>query len=245
MPTAARQKYLAKQAAKKADILSETDRQGEYDKVMSQLTQISAPEVDKFGELMSEWVKDAKVRQGVIPIPAIRRALCYSLGISRSKTFVSLRSDEPQKYTNIKKKEENEFVIHTGSSENGETKADEEQMPKLVPSVSSQSGTDDISSVRVPFEEPLRQVTQDILGRIGNTPIDEHYDKMLQAYQELAGEDDKLTGSVTTKPKQDSANKKSIEKKQKKQQTFVQPAPRGSRHSSKPPPTMKPKAQSA
>ena len=57
MPTAARQKYLAKQAAKKSDLLSDTDRQAEYDKVMSQLTQVSDPEVDKFEALMSEWVR--------------------------------------------------------------------------------------------------------------------------------------------------------------------------------------------
>jgi len=200
MPTAARQKYLAKQAAKKADILSDTDRQAEYDKVMGQLTQISAPEVDKFEKLMLEWVKDAKVRQGVIPIPAIRRTLCYSLGISRSRTFVSLRSDEPdQMNTTHQQSRQAENLVPTNPVENSETNGDEDQIPDLVP-VPSPSTT---------------------------TPIDEH----------------------STTPQsiviQQQAQQEQRYKKKKKP-VLTQPAHRGSRSAaaSRPPPVMKPKAQS-
>lgn len=240
MPTAARQKYLAKQAAKKSDLLSDTDRQGEYDKVMGQLTQISAPEIDKFESLMSEWVKDARVRQGVIPVPAIRRAIVYSLGISRAKTFVSLRSDNPDDYADTPQATTTNVTSATSTSTSAIPSSvvedEEEELPVLVPST---------SSVLKPFEEPLREMTQEVLDNIGNTPIDEHYEKWTKTYHELMANDDKQTGSTTTKPKQDKPNEKTTDKKKKKQQTFAQPAPRGSRHASRPPPGMKPKAQSA
>jgi hypothetical protein len=198
MPTAARQKYLAKQEAKKADILSDADRQAEYDKVMSQLSQISSPEVDKFEALMSEWAKDAKVRQGVIPIPQIRRALCYSLGISRSKTFVSLRSDELEQPANVEQK-----VSNTPSQP---TLVDDEndEIPELV---STTTNLDSPSTTSIPDVAPT-------------------------ARQETFSNPVSIT-QQTQKPKK------------KKTQTFNQSAPRGSRHASRPPPTMKPKAQSA
>lgn len=159
MPTAARMKYLAKQAAKKADILSETDRQGEYDKVMSQLTQISAPEVDKFEALMSEWVKDARVRQGVIPIPTIRRALCYSLGISRSKTFVSLRSDEPdQMNTTPQQLSQADNQSTTNPVENSDTS--EEQLPELVPVPANPSSTIQVNEPSTTMQSPVIQQSQ-------------------------------------------------------------------------------------
>lgn len=225
MPTAARQKYLAKQAAKKADILSETDRQSEYDKVMSQLTQISAPEVDKFEALMSEWVKDAKVRQGVIPIPVIRRALCYSLGISRSKTFVSLRSDDYEKYAAASAAEtpmvpKQQTTIPATDTTDPTTPTnniveEDEEIPQLVspirindePTISSVSTTDEPSTTNT--TEPAPPVIQS-----------------------------------SNQPNTQSNNQQS-QKAKKKKPVFAQPAPRGSRHASRRPPAMKQKAQSA
>ena len=234
MPTAARQKYLAKQAAKKSDLLSESDRQGEYDKVVSQLTQVSDPEVDKFEALMSEWVKDGHVRQGVIPVPAIRRSICYSLGISRSKTFVSLKSDDTTAPVSTLESTVQDVVSATNQLD------EEDELPELVPSTQAR------------FEESLGEMTQEVLNNIGNTPTDEHYNQWLRTFQELNGNgnDEKLTDSTTTKISQDNKNEKNKNKNKnkntntKKQQTFVQPAPRGSRHASRPP-AMKPKAQSA
>lgn len=142
MPTAARQKYLACLAKKQSDLFSDADRQGEYDKVFSQLGQISSPEVDKFEALMAEWVKDGRVRQGVIPVPSIRRAIVYSLGISRSKTFVSLRSDNPDDYIEDSTPQAsvaaNNTVAHVQETSGGNTE-DEEQPPKLVPSTNASS----------------------------------------------------------------------------------------------------------
>jgi len=163
MPTAARQKYLAKQAAKQADRLSESDRQAEYDKVFSQLGQISAPEVDKFEALMSEWVKDGNVRQGVIPVPAIRRAVVYSLGISRSKTFVSLRSDNPDEYmpdsTSQAPVASNNPTVSTQDVTNNNTE-DEEQPPELVPSTDSGLATQpSTESQSQPAEQSTNQST--------------------------------------------------------------------------------------
>jgi hypothetical protein len=243
MPTAARQKYLAKQAAKKSDLLSDTDRQAEYDKVMSQLTQVSDPEVDKFEALMSEWVKDGRVRQGVIPVPAIRRAICYSLGISRSKTFVSLRSDEPEKYTDTP--QANTSATGAASAIPSSVVEDEEdELPVLVPSTASTSEpVSTVASVIKPFEETIREMTQEVLNNIGNTPTDEHYEKWHKTYQELTANDEKITGSATMKSKHEKTNEKTNDKKKKN--TFTQPAPRGSRHASRPPTAMKPKAQSA
>jgi hypothetical protein len=217
MPTAARQKYLAKQAAKKSDLLSDADRQSEYDKVFSQLSQISDPEVDKFEALMSEWVKDGRVRQGVIPVPAIRRGIVYSLGISRSKTFVSLRSDNPDDYTtnnteSAKASVESSATPATLAADSKTTQVikDEvdDEMPELVPSTATT--TADPATVDPATVDPA-------------TPN---------------STSDKIYEPVTTKPKKKGANDK------KKQQTFAQPAPRGSRHASRPP-AMKPKAQSA
>jgi len=209
MPTAARQKYLAKQAAKKSDLLSDADRQSEYDKVFTQLSQISDPEVDKFEALMAEWVKDGRVRQGVIPVPAIRRGIVYSLGISRSKTFVSLRSDNPDDYTtnnteSAKASVESSATLAADSKTTQVIKdAVDDEMPELVPSTATT--TADPATV-----DPAT----------------------------LNATSDKIYEPVTTKPKKKGANDK------KKQQTFAQPAPRGSRHASRPP-AMKPKAQSA
>ena len=84
-------------------------------------------------------------------------------------------------------------------------------------------------------------MTQEVLNNIGNTPTDEHYEKWSKTYNELMANDEKLIGSATTKNKKEKPNEKS----QKKKQTFAQPAPRGSRHASRPPSAMKPKAQSA
>jgi hypothetical protein len=225
MPTAARQKYLAKLAAKKADILSEADRQGEYDKVMSQLTQISAPEVDKFEALMSEWVKDAKVRQGVIPIPVIHRALCYSLGISRSKTFVSLRSDDYEKYAAastaetpmVPKQQTTGAATNTmePTTQTNNIAEENEEMPQLVspirinnePIISSVSTTDEPSTTNT--TEPAQTVIQS--GNQHNI----------------------------------HSNNQQSQKAKKKKPVFAQPVPRGSRNASRPSPAMKPKAQSA
>ena len=213
MPTAARQKYLAKQAAKKADILSDADRQCEYDKVIGQLTQISSPEVDKFEALMAEWVKDGRVRQGVIPIPTIRRALCYSLGMSRSKTFVSLRSDEPEKYANS----ESSLVSQQQTTTTNTTKTnpidnigdEDEEMPQLVSPTSSET-IPIVSSSNEPSTATPTEPTPSV-NQTSNQPT-------IQQAQKA---------------------------KKKKQPVFAQSAPRGSRHASRPPPAMKPKAQSA
>jgi hypothetical protein len=214
MPTAARQKYLAKQAAKQADRFTDADRQGEYDKVFSQLSQISDPEVDKFEALMSEWVKDGRVRQGVIPVPRIRRAIVYSLGISRSKTFVSLRSDEPEKYinattetVNTEASASNTNITHQQETNNTTTSTDEvyedavEEIPELVPTT--------IPSTETPSSTPLIPPAEQTKANVVNT------------------------------------SNLSKNAKKKKQQVFAQSAPRGSRHASRPPPAMKPKAQSA
>jgi hypothetical protein len=214
MPTAARQKYLAKQAAKKSDLLSDADRQAEYDKVFTQLSQISDPEVDKFEALMAEWVKDGRVRQGVIPVPAIRRGIVYSLGISRSKTFVSLRSDNPDDYTTNNTESTNASVESSATlaadSKKTQVIKDEvdDEMPELVPSTATT--TADPATVDPATVDPA-------------TPN---------------STSDKIYEPVTTKHKKKGANDK------KKKQTFAQPAPRGSRHASRPP-AMKPKAQSA
>jgi hypothetical protein len=208
MPTAARLKYLAKQAAKKSDLLSDTDRQSEYDKVMSQLTQISSPEIDKFEALIAEWVKDAKVRQGVIPIPSIRRALCYSLGISRSRTFVSLRSDEPEKYANTEKLPvARQQTATTNPTDN--TGGEDEEMPQLVSPTSSET-TPIVSSSNEPNTATPTEPTPSV-NQTSNQPT-------IQQAQKA---------------------------KKKKQPVFAQSAPRGSRNASRPPPAMKPKAQSA
>lgn len=203
MPTAARQKYLAKQAAKQADRLSESDRQGEYDKVFSQLDQISAPEVDKFEALMSEWVKDGNVRQGVIPVPSIRRAIVYSLGISRSKTFVLLRSDNPDDYIPDSTPRALPQDVTNNNTE------DEEQPPELVPSTDAGLATQPSTESQ---SQPAEQSTNQSTGQPINIINEQH--------------------------------KTSKKDKKKKQQTFVQPAPRGSRHASRPN-LGKPKAQSA
>ena len=213
MPTAARQKYLAKQAAKKSDLLSDADRQAEYDKVMTQLSQISAPEVDKFEAMMSEWVKDGRVRQGVIPVPSIRRAIVYSLGISRSKTFVSLRSDNPDEYTDTNTTM-SEPVRHATSAPESTVDEAEDELPELVPSATAVTESESVSSTEpasVPSTEP---------ASVSST--------------------EPVSVSSITKPKHEKTNEKS----KKKKQTFAQPAPRGSRHASRPP-MMKPKAQSA
>ncbi len=213
MPTAAHQKYLAKQAAKQADRLTDVDRQGEYDKVFSQLGQISAPEVDKFEAIMTEWVKDGNVRQGVIPVPAIRRAIVYSLGISRSKTFVSLRSDNPDDYipdsTPQAPVTSNNPTVSTKDVTNNNTE-DEAQPPELVPStgLATQPSVTDLT------QQPTEQSTNQHTGQTTEQP--------LMAETQRVGKKDK----------------------KKKQQTFVQPAPRGSRHASRPN-LGKPKAQSA
>lgn len=209
MPTAARQKYLAKQVAKQADRFTDADRQGEYDKVFSQLGQISDPEVDKFEALMSEWVKDGRVRQGVIPVPRIRRAIVYSLGISRSKTFVSLRSDNPDDYAEDATQPANEASANATPAETqndgaGGNVEDEEQPPELVPSTTEPQARTPEQSTNLPTEQQTEQPI---------TIMDEQY-------------------------------RTSKKDKKKKQQTFAQPAPRGSRHASRPP-SMKPKAQSA
>lgn len=214
MPTAARQKYLAKQAAKKADILSDADRQAEYDKVIGQLTQISSPEVDKFEALMAEWVKDGRVRQGVIPIPTIRRAIVYSLGMSRSKTFVSLRSDEPEKYANsessLVSQQQTTTTTNTTKTNPTDNIGDEdEEMPQLVSPTSSET-TPNVQIVDEPSTATPTEPTPSVIQSISQ-------DNTQQAQKA----------------------------KKKKQPVFAQSAPRGSRHASRPPPAMKPKAQSA
>jgi len=171
MPTAARQKYLARLAKKQSDLFSDADRQGEYDKVFSQLGQISSPEVDKFEALMAEWVKDGRVRQGVIPVPSIRRAIVYSLGISRSKTFVSLRSDNPDDYIEDSTPQAavaaNNTSAHVQEIAGGNTE-DEEQPPELVPSTNA-------SSELLPSltEAPIQSAEQTTGQPI--TIIDEHH----------------------------------------------------------------------
>ena len=221
MPTAARQKYLAKQAAKKSDLLSDADRQAEYDKVMTQLSQISAPEVDKFEAMMSEWVKDGRVRQGVIPVPSIRRAIVYSLGISRSKTFVSLRSDNPDEYTDTNTTM-SEPVRHATSAPESTVDEAEDELPELVPSATAVTESESVPStepVSVSSTEPVSVPSTEPASVPSTEPV---------------------SVPSITKPKHEKTNEKS----KKKKQTFAQPAPRGSRHASRPP-IMKLKAQSA
>jgi len=241
MPTAARQKYLAKQAAKKSDLLSDTDRQAEYDKVMGQLTQISAPEVDKFETLMSEWVKDAKVRQGVIPIPAIQRALCYSLGISWSKTFVSLRSDNPEQNTNA--------VTTTAESSRGPkqqtttattdtTDTTDTTNPNNNNSYEGYNGYEDDEDEEMPqLVSPIRISAAPSISS-GST-----VDEPSTANATTTTESSLTQNQSTTRPINQSSSQQP--QKAKKKPVFAQPAPRGSRHASRPPPAMKPKAQSA
>ena len=246
MPTAARQKYLAKQAAKKSDLLSDADRQAEYDKVMTQLSQISAPEVDKFEAMMSEWVKDGRVRQGVIPVPSIRRAIVYSLGISRSKTFVSLRSDNPDEYTtnnteSVKASVESSATLAADSKTKQVIKDEvDDEIPELVPSTTTttaEPATVDPATVDPATADPA---TADPATADPATADPATADPATADPATLNVTSDKIYEPVTicTKPKKKGANNK------KKQQTFAQPAPRGSRHASRPP-AMKPKAQSA
>lgn len=126
MPTEARLKYLAKQAAKQADRLSDADRQSEYEKVMGQFTELGLsadPDVVKFDELMSAWVKDSQPRKGTIPVASVQRMIIYTLGISRKHTGVMFKAPESGSTT-------------TEASQDAEN---DEEIPTLVPNSESQT----------------------------------------------------------------------------------------------------------
>jgi hypothetical protein len=126
MPTEARLKYLAKQAAKQADRLSDADRQSEYEKVMGQFTELGLgadPDVAKFDELMSAWVKDAQPRRGTIPVTSAQRMIIYTFGISRKHTGVMFKS----------------VAEESGQTESAQTVDDETEAPQLVPNSESQT----------------------------------------------------------------------------------------------------------
>lgn len=233
MPTASRQKYLERQASKKADALTLEDRQNEYNKVMNQLALITNAEVDQFEKYMAEWVNDGKVRQGVIQIPSIRRTICYSLGISHKKTFVVLRSDDYGKNTNTPKTKRTTF-----------SKLDDiDEMPELVDTThpvttintdsnhtttldSATLNSDTINSYTNNDNSNIVQLESDDINNIQNPSQNQNIINLVENI---------VTTSIT--------NKDTVEKHKKhKTTTFTHPMPRGHRNASRPHIKIKPQS---
>lgn len=126
MPTEKRMKYLARQAAKQADKLSDADRIAEYEKVMLQIGQLGLtdnPDINKFDTLFQEWVKDGKFRQGVIPVDVANRDIIYSLGVSRRHFGIMFKARETTTTTdNVAQSQDN-----IRDSDSGD-----EQIPELI-----------------------------------------------------------------------------------------------------------------
>ncbi len=101
MPTAKRQKYLDRIAAKQSNIRTKEERQAEYDKVMSKFTELGLSseyeEIARFDTMAKDWVENGNVYQGIIPLVGLKRDLVYTLtNTKKHEVGVMLKSTEQQ-----------------------------------------------------------------------------------------------------------------------------------------------------
>lgn len=101
MPTAKRQKYLDRIAAKQSNIRTKEERQAEYDKVMAKFTELGLSseyeEIAKFDTMAKDWVETGNVYQGIIPLVGLKRDLVYTLtNTKKHEVGVMLKSTEQQ-----------------------------------------------------------------------------------------------------------------------------------------------------
>ncbi len=100
MPTAKRQKYLDRLAAKNANIRTPTERQAEYDKIMTKFDELGVniedyPELIQFKTLLTTWLNTGTAYQGIIRIMALKRDLVYTItNDKRHEIGIMLKSHE-------------------------------------------------------------------------------------------------------------------------------------------------------
>ncbi len=104
MPTAKRQKYLDRIAAKQSNIRTKEERQVEYDKVMAKFTELGLSteyeEIARFDTMAKDWVETGNVYQGIIPLVGLKRDLVYTLtNTKKNEVGVMLKSTEQQTQT--------------------------------------------------------------------------------------------------------------------------------------------------
>ncbi len=101
MPTEKRQKYLARQAAKQANVYTREERQAEFDKVSAEFARLglaeeSFEEIKRFMDIARDWIETGTVYQGIIPIVGVDRQIVYTLtNNKRHPVGVMLQSTKP------------------------------------------------------------------------------------------------------------------------------------------------------